>query len=103
MADALTDSGLSEAKEVYESSKSAYSFNHLDAPGVEVDCFYGIDDHTVSSMHYGNGFNTHATSYSYEDGDGVAPTRSLSLCAKWKGANKGKEVSVHRFSKVGHG
>jgi len=97
MSEALGDSGLSVARQVYEASKNAYSFEHLEDPGVAVDCVYGVGDKTVNGIHFGNGFNNPATNYTYEDGDGVAPTRSLSLCATWSKTN------VYTFPRIGHG
>jgi hypothetical protein len=94
---ALADSGLLAAKQVYDVSRNAYSFHHLGEPGVEVDCIYGIGDDTVNGVHFGNGFNKPATNYTFEDGDGVAPRRSLSLCGEWS------RTSVHTFPGIGHG
>lgn len=102
MSQALEDSDLPAARQVYESSKSAYSFAELGAPGVTVDCIYGTSDDTVHAVHFADGFNKPATNYTYEDGDGVAPTRSLSLCAQWSRADSPK-VSVHTFPHIGHG
>jgi len=112
LSQALADSGLSEATQVYEFAKNSYSFHYLPAPGVAVDCVYGIGDNTIGSITYGDGFNKPATAYRYEDGDGVAPTRSLSLCAQWKAApataaarklTQTQDVSVHTFPGIGHG
>lgn len=104
MAMALEDSGLSAARQVYKSSEHAYSFDDLDGPGVTVDCIYGTGDETVDAIHFDLGFNKHATHYGYEDGDGVAPTRSLSMCAKWSSPNESDpKVSVHPIPHIGHG
>jgi len=98
MAQALSDSGLHDAREVYEIEKDAYIFDQLAAPGVAVDCIYGVGDDTMVSLAFGKGFNAPATSYGHEDGDGVAPTRSLERCAEW-----GDQVSVHPLPNIGHG
>jgi len=100
MALALEDSGLSSARMVYEFSQNSYSFHNLGAPGVLVDCFYGTSDNTVQGVHFGNGFNKAATKYTFEDGDGVAPTRSLSLC---KRLNEDNGVPASTFPHIGHG
>lgn len=97
ISQALEDSGLSAARQVYKSSENAYSFEHLGDPGVAVDCMYGIGDQTVNGIHFGTGFNKPATNYTYEDGDGVAPTRSLSMCAAWS------KAKVYAFPHIGHG
>merc|ERR1712066_76960 len=76
ISQALADSGLTEAQEVYDASKAAYSFHKLPAPGVAVECLYGDNDQTIGPINFGDGFNKPATSYRYEDGDGVAPVRS---------------------------
>merc|ERR1711982_183797 len=94
---ALADSGLQAAREVYKSSRSAYSFHELGAPGVRVHCIYGTSDDTIDSIHFGNGFNKPATSYGYEEGDGVAPKRSLSLCAEWSATDGSDAVHIHAF------
>jgi hypothetical protein len=99
---ALADSNLTDAKEVYDASKTAYSFHKLPAPGVAVDCVYGTSDNTISSINFGDDFNHPATGYRYEHGDGVAPDRSLSLCNHWNGADN-TMVKVHTFPGIGHG
>lgn len=104
---ALEDSGLSAARQVYESSQYAYSFDHLGEPGVTVDCMYGTGEKTLNSVHFGDGFNKPATAYAHEDGDGVATTRSLSLCARWNETkvvgNNTPKVSVYKFPHIDHG
>jgi len=115
IGDALVDAGLLDAKTVFESTQDAYIFDNIDAPGVTVDCFYGIGDDTVTTIHYGNGFNQEATEYSYEDGDGVAPKRSLGRCLEWNStsvralsaapgdSSTSCSVSIYEFPKIGHG
>lgn len=113
---ALADAGLHDAKEVLEAS-NMYRFHELSAPGVPVDCVYGIGDKTINSLTFDDGFDKPATSYQYEDGDGVAPTRSLARCAEWnnitlvhrfdKAVSRGSDatplVSVYAYPKIGHG
>merc|ERR1712048_442354 len=104
VSQALEDSGLAAARKVYDYSENAYLFDRLGAPGVAVDCIYGIDDQTVNGVHFGDGFNEAATGYTYEDGDGVATKRSLSLCAQWSGTGpNATKVSIYSFPHIGHG
>jgi len=83
-ADALVDAGLLGAKAVFESTRDEYVFDKIDAPGVAVDCLYGIGADTITSMHFGKGFNRSATNYTYEDGDGVGTKRSMGRCLEWQ-------------------
>eukprot|EP00928_Gymnodinium_smaydae_P082614 TRINITY_DN65933_c0_g1_i1.p1 TRINITY_DN65933_c0_g1~~TRINITY_DN65933_c0_g1_i1.p1 ORF type:complete len:451 (-),score=28.19 TRINITY_DN65933_c0_g1_i1:165-1343(-) len=103
----LSDAGLLAAREVYTFAKDSYSFAALGEPGVSVDCMYGVGDDSLSAIHFGDGFNSRATHFSYEDGDGVAPTRSLSLCRQWNITNRSgydaPTFSEHVFPRVGHG
>jgi len=113
VAKALVDAGLLEAHKVLQAT-NLYRFHELAAPDVAVDCVYGIGDNTINSMTFGNGFDRPATSYLYEDGDGVAPTRSLARCAEWNnstsarrfgkaGGNTPPLVSVYAYPHIGHG
>merc|ERR1712032_178961 len=115
IADALADAGLLGAKAVFKSTQDAYDFDKVDAPGVAVDCLYGISDDTITTIHFQNGFGQPATDYSYEDGDGVAPKRSLTRCAEWNSTSMGllsasqgdggtsRGVSIYEFPNIGHG
>mmetsp|Transcript_39189 Transcript_39189/g.92252 ORF Transcript_39189/g.92252 Transcript_39189/m.92252 type:complete len:428 (-) Transcript_39189:136-1419(-) len=101
---ALKDSGLEQAEKVYARHKDAYSFHELPSPDVDVDCVYGVGDSTVSSLQFGKGFNTPATGYGYEDGDGVATSRSLRMCGEWRSkGNHGTLVRTHEIQHAGHG
>lgn len=97
IASALEVAGLSEAKRAYEASSSRYSFHQLGDPQVPVNCVFGTGDKTIRSISFGDGFGKPATGYVYEDGDGMAPVRSLSLCAQWEGA------TAHGLPHAGHG
>lgn len=101
IAGALGDAGLVAAKAVYEGQVGSYVFDELAAPGVRVDCIYGVGDDTINSVTFGAGFNQPATAYGREDGDGVAPTRSLARCAEW--GHAGNAVSTYPLPHVGHG
>jgi len=93
---ALRDSGLLNAATVYEAELDAYDFHSLAAPGVTVDCIYGVGLQTITRLHFDNGFNASATGYDYESGDTVVPKRSLELCSEWN-------ASIYEIPHTAHG
>jgi hypothetical protein len=79
---AFNDSGLIPQISIFE-QQTQHAFQNQPPPGVPVSCFYGPGKDTLSTMDYMNGWNRPATKFWYEDGDKVAPKRSLELCGRW--------------------
>jgi hypothetical protein len=79
---AFNDSGLIPQISIFE-QQTQHAFQNQPPPGVPVSCFYGTGKDTLSTMDYMNGWNRPATKFWYEDGDKVAPKRSLELCGRW--------------------